>query len=109
MPSPTRPLSTTSLAAPAAVASIRDKLFFFGDYQGSRDHLGHVNRGALPGITFRSGNLAGGGVTIYDPLTGASSGAGRTAFTGGIIPASRISPIASRIIAFMPAPDNRSG
>ena len=32
--------STISLAAPSAVASSRDKLFFFGDYQGSRDIAG---------------------------------------------------------------------
>jgi hypothetical protein len=84
---------------------IRDKLFFFGDYQGSRDHLGQVNRGNLPGLDFRNGNLAAGGVTIYDPATGNASGAGRTAFPGAQIPASRISPIARRILGFVPNPN----
>lgn len=84
---------------------IRDKLFFFGDYQGSRDHLGQVNRGTLPSATFRNGNLAAGGVTIYDPSTGNANGQGRTAFPNALIPASRISPIARRILGFVPAPN----
>ena len=84
---------------------IRDKLFFFADYQGSRDHLGQVNRGGLPGAAFRSGNLAGGGTIVYDPLTGDANGGGRTAFAGNLIPGSRISPIAGRILAFAPLPN----
>jgi len=84
---------------------IRDKLFFFGDYQGSRDHLGQVNRAGLPGAAFRNGNLSAGGVAIYDPATGNAAGAGRTAFPGAIIPANRISPIARRIIGFVPDPN----
>ncbi len=84
---------------------IRDKLFFFGDYQGSRDHLGQVNRGTLPSTTFRTGDLSGGNVNIYDPLTGAANGSGRTMFPGGIIPQNRISPIARRILGFVPDPN----
>ena len=84
---------------------IRDKLFFFADYQGSRDHLGQVNRGGLPGAAFRGGNLAGGGTIVYDPLTGNANGGGRTAFAGNLIPGSRISPIAGRILAFAPLPN----
>ena len=85
---------------------IRDKLFFFADYQGSRDHLGQVNRGTLPGSTFRTGNLAAATGEIYDPLTGnATTGAGRTPFAGKIIPQNRISPIARRILGFVPLPN----
>lgn len=84
---------------------IRDKLFFFADYQGSRDHLGQVNRGGLPGAAFRSGNLSAGGTIIYDPATGNANGGGRTAFAGNIIPASRISPISRRILGFVPEPN----
>ena len=85
---------------------IRDKLFFFADYQGSRDHLGQVNRWGIPGNDVRRGNF--GAITntaIYDPATGTPAGSGRTAFPGNVIPASRISPIANRILAFVPAPN----
>lgn len=57
---------------------VRDKLFFFGDYQGSRDHLGQVNRGTLPGAGLRSGNLAAGNSTIYDPRTASGVDAANT-------------------------------
>lgn len=84
---------------------VRDKLFFFADYQGSRDHLGQVNRGTIPSLAFRTGNLSGGNTTIYDPATGDKSGRGRTPFPGSTIPQSRISPISRRILGFIPSPN----
>ncbi|MBI3682123.1 MAG: TonB-dependent receptor, partial [Acidobacteria bacterium] len=84
---------------------LRDRLFFFADYQGSRDHLGQVNRGTIPSLPFRTGNLSGVTNVIYDPLTGDTSGRGRTAFAGNLIPQSRISPIAQRILGFVPSPN----
>jgi len=92
---------------------VREKLFFFGDYQGSRDHLGQVNRGTLPGAAFRNGDLSNQGnatgaarALIYDPLTGnATSGAGRAPFPDFLIPANRISPISRRILGFVPLPN----
>jgi hypothetical protein len=90
----------------------RDKVFFFADYQGSRDHLGNTNRGTLPGAAFRNGDLSNQGnassnrATIYDPLTGnLATGAGRTPFADYLIPASRISPISRRILGFVPLPN----
>ncbi len=84
---------------------IRDRLFFFADYQGSRDHLGQVNRGTLPSMTFRGGDLSAGGVTIYDPTMQNPNGTGRMPFPGNIIPQNRISPISRRILGFLPAPN----
>ncbi len=92
---------------------VRDRLFFFADYQGSRDHLGQVNRGTIPGAAFRNGDLSDQGnvavanrALIYDPLTGnATSGAGRTPFANFLIPQNRINPIARRILSFVPAPN----
>jgi len=90
----------------------RDKLFFFGDYQGSRDISGQTNQVTIPTAAFRTGNLNLGAssTTIYDPATGVQSGplagTGRTPFAGNIIPANRISPIAARLLSFLPAPTN---
>ncbi|MFN3323992.1 MAG: TonB-dependent receptor domain-containing protein [Bryobacteraceae bacterium] len=83
----------------------RDKMFFFGDYQGSRDHLGQVNRAIIPGMDFRRGNLSASPTVIYDPATGTAAGRERTPFPNNQIPTSRISPIAQRIIDFVPAPN----
>lgn len=83
----------------------RDKMFFFGDFQGSRDHLGQVNRATIPGPAFRRGDLSASPTILYDPLTGDSSGRGRTAFLGNVVPDRRISPIARRILEFIPPPN----
>ncbi len=87
---------------------IKNKMFIFGDYQGSRDHLGTVAQPKIPTVPFRSGDFSAESVNIYDPLTGDSSGAGRTPFANNIVPAGRISPIANSIIGFISLP-TRSG
>jgi len=79
----------------------RDKMFFFGDFQGSRDQLGIVNRATIPGPNFRRGDLSDSPTVIYDPSTGNTNGAGRSPFAGKQIPAARISPISRRILDFV--------
>ncbi|MEO8049189.1 MAG: TonB-dependent receptor [Acidobacteriota bacterium] len=86
----------------------RDKLFFFGDYQGSREVAGTTNLATIPTLDFRGGNLSASPSIIYDPNTGTSTGANRVPFGGNIIPTNRISPIASKLLSFLPAP-NRPG
>ena len=83
---------------------LRDKLFFFGDYQGSRDVAGTTNLVTIPTMDFRTGNLSASPTIIYDPGTGTASGTGRTPFPGNIIPANSISPIATKLLSFIPAP-----
>lgn len=83
----------------------RDRTFFFADYQGSRDHLGSTNRATIPTMAFREGDLSASTTTIYDPATGNPDGTGRLPFPGNRIPANRISPIARRILSFVPAPN----
>ncbi|HYZ85810.1 MAG TPA: TonB-dependent receptor [Bryobacteraceae bacterium] len=85
---------------------VRDKMFIFGDYQGSRDRLGQVNRVVMPGLAFRRGDLSASPTRIYDPQTGDPvTGRGRTPFPGNVIPENRISPIAKKIVGFLPDPN----
>ncbi|HET8546730.1 MAG TPA: TonB-dependent receptor [Bryobacteraceae bacterium] len=84
---------------------IRNKMFFFGDYLRINDYRGQSFRFTLPTMDIRNGNLSSSTTPIYDPRTGDATGAGRTQFTGNIIPADRISPIARRILALVPAPN----
>jgi len=85
---------------------IRNKLFFFGDFAHTHDDLGRVNRFVVPSQAFRNGDFSASSVQIYDPSTGDSTtGAGRTPFVNNQIPASRISPIAQRILASIPLPN----
>ncbi len=84
---------------------LKNKLFYFVNYQGIRDRRGDFHQGTIPTLGFRSGNLNWtNGTDIFDPASGAADGTGRTAFPNRTIPASRISPIAARLLALVPAP-----
>lgn len=85
---------------------MKNRLFFFGDYVRTNDDLGRVNRYVLPTAEQRAGNFSASSVPVFDPATGdPTTGAGRVAFPGNVIPASRISPIAQRILASIPLPN----
>jgi hypothetical protein len=87
--------------------AIKNKLFYFVDYQGIRDRRGDFHQGTIPMLSFRQGDLNWSrGTDIYDPATGSADGTGRTPFANRTIPTSRISPIATRILALLPAPTN---
>src|SRR3989454_2468661 len=86
---------------------IRNKTFVFGDYQGIRDRRGDVTRPTIPTMDFRNGDFSSAlrlpaPQIIYDPRTGNADGTGRLPFPGNIIPPDRISPVARRILAFVP-------
>jgi hypothetical protein len=83
----------------------RNKLFFFGDYQHTRDHLGKTQRSTIPPMAFRTGDFSTATTRIYDPATGNPDGTGRTQFPGNVIPPDRISPIARAILAKVPPPN----
>ena len=79
----------------------KDKLFFFGSYDGTfeRDNRGGLQ--TLPTAALRAGDFTGTGTTIYNPSTGNPDGTGRTAFANQT--AIPIDPIAAKIIALLPA------
>jgi hypothetical protein len=82
----------------------RNRTFFFGDYQGVRDRRGDLTIATIPTARMRVGDLSEAPTAIYDPETGAADGRGREPFAAKLIPASRISPIARRILALIPPP-----
>lgn len=84
----------------------RDRIFFFGSYQGTyvREKLTRLSRVPTPAML--SGNFAGL-PAIYDPGTQDATGQ-RTQFPGNVIPAARFDPVALRILQLYPAP-NREG
>lgn len=81
----------------------KNKLFFFGDYEGRRyiDGLTYVN--TVPTLAQRAGNYTGL-ATLYDPSTYNATAQTRQPFPGNQIPASSISPISQFLYAFYPAP-----
>jgi hypothetical protein len=87
----------------------KNKLFFFGNYEGIRDHRNASRFETVPTLAARSGDLSASSRAIYDPATGAADGSGRTAFAGKVIPTARINSIvATKLLPLIPLP-NRSG
>ena len=84
---------------------IKDKLFYFGSYEG--DYLRQANSvlGTVPTAAIRAGNMSGSDRPIFDPATGAPNGSGRTPFPNNTIPANRLDPITQKLVALVPAPN----
>ncbi len=83
----------------------QNKLFYFLSYEGTRQRRNIPVTTSVPTAAVRQGNFSATGATLYDPLTGDSDGRGRTPFPGGIIPDNRISPVAKKLLSFMPMPN----
>jgi outer membrane receptor protein involved in Fe transport len=101
---------------------IKNKLFFFGDYQGTRQTNGITNQMTIPtALVQQSCNpatnttgfcdlseylgVANGGGQVFDPATGNPlDGSGRTPFANNHIPIGRISPQAAAVLALFPKP-----
>jgi hypothetical protein len=94
---------------------LKNKLFYFGDYQYTSDKLGKVNRHIIPIMDWRNGDFRnavdaeGRPVIIYDPATGNADGTGRAQISCGVmlnvICPGRISRIAKNILALIPEPN----
>jgi len=106
---------------------IKNKLFFFGDYQGTQQEQGITNlytiptsnvikscnpatnaQSLTPGFCDLSEYLTAFGPTagqIFDPATGDPlTGSNRTAFVGNQIPINRIQQNVGNVLALFPAP-----
>ncbi len=82
----------------------KDKLFYFTSWEATRDRQTGATIVTIPTAAILAGDMSASPNQIYDPLTGNADGTGRTAFLNKMIPASRIDPIAKKILAGMPAP-----
>jgi hypothetical protein len=79
----------------------KNRVFYFGDYEGLRIRQGQTFVDSVPTLAERQGNFAGFN-PIFDPLT--TSGTTRTPFAANQIPANRINPIAQNLINLYPLP-----
>ncbi|MGH9848149.1 MAG: hypothetical protein ACREEM_56420, partial [Blastocatellia bacterium] len=88
---------------------IRNRTFFFYNYDGFRESRGVVRtrrvptelerRGDFSQTTFESSaGVSGGVLPIYDPVTSRQ-------FAGNLIPANRLDPVAVKLLAFLPLPN----
>ena len=70
----------------------RDRVFFFGDYQGSRQDAPGFGTASVMPEAWRRGDLSSIGAVIRDPQTGLP-------FPGNQVPTSRFGPIARALFA----------
>ena len=84
---------------------MRDKLFFFGSYEGTRTREKITTLSTIPTPAQIGGNF--GSVNIFDPATQAANGS-RSQFPGNVIPANRLDPVAIKELQLYPLP-NRPG
>ena len=73
---------------------VKNKLFFFTDYQGTRRRTGGSGIFTVPTAAERDGDFSALGVPIFDPNSGTPDGTGRTRFLNDRIPANRLSTAA---------------
>jgi hypothetical protein len=87
---------------------IKNRTFFFVDYQGTRAKDAGSALLRVPTAQERTGDLsalaASSGQDIFDP-TGAATPANRVQFPGNRIPTSRLSQPALNLLAFIPLPN----
>lgn len=83
---------------------IADKLFWFGDYQGTRRNTGGSALLRVPSAAERAGDLSGLGLNIFDPASG-DTPAARTQFPDNKIPANRLSAQAQNLLKLIPLPN----
>ena len=78
---------------------LKDKLFAFGDYQGTRIRNPQTLISSVPTAAVRTGDFSGAeNSVIYDPQTGLP-------FPGNVIPADRIDPISQAMLNLYPLPN----
>ncbi|MCS6952552.1 MAG: TonB-dependent receptor [Bryobacteraceae bacterium] len=84
---------------------VRNKTFFFGDYAGFRSRREETFLLSVPSVPERSGDFSQSPNRIFDPLTFDPATGTRQPFAGNRIPASRIDPVANRLVALWPLPN----
>ena len=88
---------------------IKNKLFYFGDYQRTIDKLGKSNFHTIPIPEWRTGDFRNAPTRIYDPATGNPDGSGRQQISCNgvlnVICPNRISPISTKLLGFLPPPN----
>ena len=90
---------------------LRDRTFFFVDYQGQRQEIGRTVTSTVPTLLQRQGvfteSIGGTVPAIFDPATTVSNGSDgfvRTLFADGRIPVSRMDPVALALLNRYPEP-----
>ena len=108
------PLKANTYGATLGGPIRKNKVFFFGSFEGFRRSQSLFTFFNVPNAALRAGDFSGAVNTngtiqqIYDPTSGTSNGVGRTQFANNQIPTNRIDPIALKVLSLFPLP-NKTG
>ncbi|PYV85758.1 MAG: hypothetical protein DMG05_22070, partial [Acidobacteria bacterium] len=85
---------------------IKDRTFFFGDYEGYRSRLGETSNLTIPTLLQRQGDFSEpGNPVIYNPFD-IDPGTGHPRpFAGNRIPSNLINPASANVMALLPPPN----
>ena len=106
------PIKANTYGATLGGPISKNKVFFFGSFEGFRRSQSLFTFFNVPDARLRAGdfsqalNTNGSLQQIYDPTTGTSNGVGRSQFSNNSIPAGMISPIALKVQQLFPLPNN---
>jgi hypothetical protein len=90
-----------------------DRWFLFGSYERTRVDKAYTRVATVPPLAWRQGDFSSLLTGRVNPATGLDSGQLfnpylRMPFPGNVIPPAYVDPAGAAILAFYPAPDNRS-
>jgi len=78
----------------------KDKLWFFGYYEGLRQVQTVTSNAYTPTQAMFGGDFTAIGQAIFDPATYSTATGMRQPFAGGVIPESRINPVSSNLLKY---------
>ncbi|HEY3935923.1 MAG TPA: TonB-dependent receptor [Bryobacteraceae bacterium] len=86
----------------------KDKTFFFGDYQGTRQKNGGSATTRVPTLAERAGDMSDLGISVFNPFGVGGSFAApaqRAQFPNNTIPTSMLSPQSLKLLSYIPLPN----
>lgn len=101
---PVPPLRQNQFGANIGGPLQQNRTFFFGSYEGARIRRAQTQTFSVPSPALRGGDFAGL-PALCDPTTRTAAGSCST-FANNRIPSDRLSPLALRMLAAIPAPSS---
>ena len=94
-----------SIGGPVVIPKLfngKDKFWFFGNYEGTRQTDKTVQRGTTPTLAMFNGDFSAQSATglIYNPYSYNAATHARAPFAGNIVPASLINPLSKALLAY---------
>jgi hypothetical protein len=78
----------------------KDRVWFYGFYEGLRELTAFSAAGYSPTESMFGGNFVGAGHIVYDPTTYDASSGTRQPFPNNVIPASKTNPVARNLLKY---------